>query len=338
MSVVPSFMRWLLGLLIAFFCVGPTLAHDSRPAYLEITEIAKGRYDVLWRTPLTSGARLPVQLQFPEEARNVAAPSERAFPDSVVERRIIEIDGGLGGRRIEVVGLQGTITDVLARVQNLDGTSSTTLIRPSMPWLEIAVSRGRIETAVTFLKQGIEHIVLGVDHLLFVFGLLLLVRAPWMLFKTITAFTVAHSISLALATLGGTNVPALPLNASIALSILFLAPEVIKAQRGESTFTIRHPWVVAFLFGLLHGLGFASGLTHVGLPASDIPLALLMFNIGVEIGQLAFVGLILLTVRAFKALDIAWPAWSRLAPAYVVGSLGAFWTVQRVMLMLPGAQ
>ncbi|MGJ7508660.1 HupE/UreJ family protein [Variovorax sp. GT1P44] len=333
-----SVIRWLLGLLVACCCLGTAQAHDSRPAYLEITETAQGRYDVLWRTPLTAGARLPVELQFPDDVRTIAAPSERTFPDSVVERRIIEVPSGLGGRRVEVVGLQGTITDVLARVQTADGASSTSLIRPSMPWLEVAVSRGRGATAITFLKQGIEHIVLGVDHLLFVFGLLLLVRSPWMLFKTITAFTVAHSITLALATLGGVNVPALPLNASIALSILFLGPEVIKARRGESTFTIRHPWVVAFMFGLLHGLGFASGLVHVGLPARDIPLALLMFNIGVEIGQLAFVGLMLLTVRAFKALDIVWPPWARLAPAYVVGSLGAFWTVQRVMLMLPGAQ
>jgi hypothetical protein len=157
-----------------------------------------------------------------------------------------------------------------------------------------------------------------------------------MLVKTITAFTVAHSITLAIATLGVAHVPAAPLNAAIALSILFLGPEIIRAWRGGTSFTIRHPWVVAFAFGLLHGFGFASGLAAIGLPQADIPLALLMFNVGVEIGQLAFVALILVLVRAFKVLQVHWPRAMELAPAYVVGSLGAFWTIQRLVLMVEG--
>ena len=205
------------------------------------------------------------------------------------------------------------------------------------PWIEIAEARGAAATALTFLSQGIEHILLGVDHLLFVFGLLLIVRTPWMLVKTITAFTVAHSITLAIATLGYAQVPAPPLNAAIALSILFLGPEIVRAWRGQTSFTIRHAWVVAFAFGLLHGFGFASGLAAIGLPQSDIPLALLMFNVGVEIGQLAFVALILLLHRAFQALEMRWPRWVELCPAYVVGSLGAFWTLQRLVLMVEGA-
>ncbi len=325
--------RCLLGTLFALL-LGAAQAHDSRPAYLGITEIAPGRYDLLWRTPLAAGARLPVLLKLPDTVREVTAPSERVFPDSVVERRIVERPGGLGGQRIEFVGLQGTITDVLVRAQLLDGSSTTTLVRPSAPWLELTAARGAGATAATFFKQGVEHIVLGIDHLLFVFALLLLlVASPWMLVKTITAFTVAHSITLALATLGVVHLAPLPLEALIALSILFLGPEIVKARRGHSTFTLRHPWVVAFLFGLLHGIGFAGGLTEVGLPRQDIPLALLMFNLGVEAGQLAFVAVVLLIVRAFKVLAIEWPAWARALPAYVVGSLGAFWTVQRVALM-----
>ena len=324
--------RGLPGLLCALL-LGAAQAHDTRPAYLEITETAPGRYDLLWRTPLTAGARLPVLMKLPDTVRELTPSSERVFPDSVVERRIVERPGGLGGQRIEFVGLQGTITDVLVRVQRLDGTSTTALVRPSTPWLELSAARGPWDAAATFFKQGIEHIVLGIDHLLFVFALLLLVPSPWMLVKTITAFTVAHSITLALAVLGVVDLAPLPLNALIALSILFLAPEIIRARRGQTSFTIRHPWVVAFLFGLLHGIGFASGLTDVGLPRKDIPLALLMFNLGVEVGQLAFVAVVLLLVRAFKVLAIAWPAWARSLPAYVVGSLGAFWTVQRVVLM-----
>ncbi len=125
-----------------------------------------------------------------------------------------------------------------------------------------------------------------------------------------------------------------PLNATIALSILFLGPEIVRVQRGETSFTIRHPWVVAFAFGLLHGFGFASGLTAMGLPAAEIPLALLLFNVGVELGQLGFVLLVLALVRATRVLEIVWPRWAEAFPGYAVGSLGAFWTIQRTLVLL----
>ena len=309
-------------------------AHETRPAYLELKELAPGQFSVIWRTPVLAGMRLPIALKLPDGVRNVEEPSIQELPDSLLERRRIDAGpNGLAGKRIEFPGLQFTITDVLVRIERLDGTHSTELVRPPRPWLEIAAPRGALATASIFLAQGIEHILLGVDHLLFVLGLLLIVRTPWMLVKTITAFTVAHSITLAIATLGVAHVPAAPLNAAIALSILFLGPEIMRAWRGGTSFTIRHPWVVAFAFGLLHGFGFASGLAALGLPQADIPLALLMFNVGVEIGQLAFVALILLLARAFKVLQVHWPRPVALLPAYVVGSLGAFWTIQRLMLM-----
>jgi hypothetical protein len=169
-------------------------------------------------------------------------------------------------------------------------------------------------------------------------GLLLIVKSTWMLAKTITTFTVAHSITLAIATLGYAQIPTPPLNAAIALSILFLGPEIIRSWRGETSFTIRNPWVVAFAFGLLHGFGFASGLTAIGLPSAEIPLALLMFNLGVEIGQLAFVALILLLARAFTVLEMKWPKPVEMLPGAAVGSLGAFWTIERLAVMLGGAQ
>jgi hydrogenase/urease accessory protein HupE len=185
-----------------------------------------------------------------------------------------------------------------------------------------------------FLNLGVEHIWLGVDHLLFVFGLLLLVRSRWMLLKTVTAFTVAHSITLALATLGYAHLPGPPLNAAIALSILILGVEVVRSRGGKTSITILHPWIVAFAFGLLHGFGFASGLSALGLPAVDIPLALVMFNVGVEIGQVSFVLLILLLERSFRQLEIRWPRWVQALPGYTVGSLGAFWTIQRAAMLL----
>ncbi len=312
-------------------------AHETRPIYLEIKETEPGRFRVLWRTPVLAGMRLPVALRMPDGVRNLEEPALQELTDSLLERRFVDPGpNGLGGRRIEFPGLELTITDVLVRIERLDGTRSTELVRPSRPWIEITAPRGTLATAGVFLTQGVEHILLGVDHLLFVLGLLLIVRTPWMLVKTITAFTLAHSITLAIATLGYAHVPAPPLNAAIALSILFLGPEIVRAWRGGTSFTIRHPWVVAFAFGLLHGFGFASGLAAIGLPQRDIPLALLMFNFGVELGQLAFVALVLLLVRAFRVLEMHWPRPAELAPAYLVGSLGAFWTIQRLALMLEG--
>ncbi len=283
---------------------------------------------------MLSGMRLPVMLQLPNDIRNLREPTTQELADSVLTRYWIEAGpGGLAGKRIEFPGLQGTITDVLVRVEMLDGRNWTTIVHPSQPWVEITAAQTRLQVMGSFVVQGIRHILFGADHMLFVLGLLLIVKDRWMLLKTITAFTVAHSITLAIATLGYAEAPVLPLNAAIALSILFLGPEIVRSWRGETSFTIRHPWVVAFAFGLLHGFGFASALTSAGLPKAELPIALLSFNVGVEIGQLSFVALILLLERAFRILEVRWPRWAEALPGYTVGSLGAFWTVQRLALM-----
>ena len=259
--------------------------------------------------------------------------------DSFVERRWIDAGPtGLAGKRIEFPGLQLTITDVLVRFELLDGRAWTTIIHPSKPYVEIAAPQSHLTVMLGYIVHGIRHISLGADHLLFLLGLLLVVKNRWMLIKTVSAFTVAHSITLALATLGYANAPVVPLNAAIALSILFLGPEIVRVWRGETSFTIQHPWVVAFAFGLLHGFGFASALTSAGLPRAELPIALLSFNVGVEIGQLGFVLLVLLLERAFRIMEICWPRWVQALPGYTVGSLGAFWTVQRIFILLGGAQ
>ena len=244
--------------------------------------------------------------------------------------------GGLAGKTIRVDGLEATLTDVLVRVHYADGRTETHLLRPVDPAITFGAATSAGQRAAAYLRIGIEHILLGVDHLLFVLGLLLIVGDRWMLVKTITAFTLAHSLTLAIATLGYASAPLLPLNAAIALSILFLGPEIVRVWRGETSFTIRHPWVVAFAFGLLHGFGFASGLAAMGLPRAEIPLALLLFNVGVEIGQIAFVVLIVLLERSFRTLEIRWPRWAEALPGYAVGSLGAYWTIQRVAILLGG--
>jgi hydrogenase/urease accessory protein HupE len=188
----------------------------------------------------------------------------------------------------------------------------------------------------TYFSLGLEHILLGVDHLLFVLGLLLLVDRRWGLVKTITSFTIAHSVTLALSVFSIVQVPEAPLNATIALSILFLGPEIVRKWRGQTSITIRHPWFVAFAFGLLHGIGFASGLSLTGLPDAEIPAALLFFNLGVEAGQLAFVFVAILVAQAVRTLEFDPPLWVERLPAYAVGSFGAFWTIQRVAVLVLG--
>ena len=330
-------VRYLRALLLAAMALMPlaSFAHEARPAYLEMKETAPGQYSVLFRTPVLAGMRLPLALQMPDGVRNVKPPVVDELADSLVERRWIDAGpNGLSGKRIEIAGLQLTITDALVRVELLDGRTIQAIARPSQPWVEIAASQSRWEVMGTYVVEGIRHILFGADHLLFVLGLLLIVRSGWMLVKTITAFTVAHSITLAVATLGYASAPALPLNAAIALSILFLGPEIVRVWRGETSFTIRHPWVVAFAFGLLHGFGFATAMTSAGLPRQELPLALLSFNIGVELGQLGFVALILAMGRSFRVLEVRWPRWVQALPGYTVGTLGAFWTIQRVALLI----
>jgi len=326
-------------LVFVIICVATVSAHEARPAYLELKETSPGQFTVLWRTPVLAGMRLPIALQLPGEVKDVRQPTVEELADSLLERHWVDAGPqGLAGKRIEFRGLQATITDVLVRVELLDGRKWTTIIHPSQPWVEIAASQTWLGVVGTYIVQGIRHILFGADHMLFVLGLLLIVKDRWMLLKTVTAFTVAHSITLAIATLGYAELPVVPLNAAISLSILFLGPEIVRSWRGQTSFTIRHPWVVAFAFGLLHGFGFASALTSAGLPHHELPLALVSFNVGVELGQLSFIGLILALERSFRILEVHWPRWAMALPGYTVGSLGAFWTIQRVTLLLAGAR
>lgn len=313
-------------LLIAALFALPAVAHESRPAYLEIRETSPHQFSVLWRTPVLSGNQLLVKLKLPADVKDVQPQIVQELSDSRVERRWIDAGpDGLAGERIDFVGLQFTITDVLARFEFLDGRELTVIARPSEPFVTIAESQTSLQVALAYAKEGIRHISLGFDHLVFLFALMLIVKGGWMLFKTITAFTVAHSITLAMATLGVFQPPRPPIEVAIALSILFLAPEILRDRRGETSFTLRRPWLVAFAFGLLHGFGFSSVLIDAGLPRSELPVALLSFNLGVEIGQLAFVSLLLLLWALIGKLGIKWPRWSTAIPAYVVGTLATFW-------------
>jgi len=313
-------------------CLPAARAHEVRPGFLQVRETAADTFEVLWKVPANGEYRLGLYARLPKEC--TGQPTQGTFVGGAfVERWQAKCPGGLVGKTIRIDGLSGTRTDVLARVERLDGTTQTASLNPERTSFEVAAVPGGLEVAGTYFALGVHHILLGVDHLLFVLGLLLIVGNRWMLVKTITSFTIAHSITLAVATLGYASAPIPPLNAAIALSILFLGPEIVRAWRGETSFTIRHPWVVAFAFGLLHGFGFAAGLATMGLPQRDIPVSLLFFNLGVEAGQLSFVIVVLLLERAFRNLEIRWPRWAELLPGYTVGSLGAFWAIQRTLVM-----
>jgi hydrogenase/urease accessory protein HupE len=312
-----------------------TVAHEVRPAYLELRQITADTFDVLWKVPaLGDNLRLGLYVRLPETSENLAEPRGRFAADAYIERWRIRHAAALVGATISIDGLQTTLTDVLVRIERLDGTTQVARLLPTSPSLVVEASPSGWEVVWTYLGLGVAHILLGIDHLLFVLGLLLLVDRRWTLLKTITGFTVAHSLTLALSTFAIIRVPEPPLNATIALSILFLGPEIVRKWRGETSFSIRHPWVVAFAFGLLHGIGFASGLSLTGVPRGEIPAALLCFNLGVEAGQLAFVLVALATAQAIRTLDLDRPRWVTYIPGYTVGSLGAYWTIQRLLLLL----
>ena len=320
--------------LASGLAAGSAAAHEVRPGYLELRETSANVFQVLWKKPARGELTLSIDPVFSAGCVVVGVGSETVRGAAYVARATLECTDGIRGETIEIAGLEATLTDVLVRVHYADGQEETHLVQPHDTSAVIGGPSGAAERIVAYTRLGIEHIALGVDHLLFVLGLLLIVSSPMMLLKTVTSFTLAHSITLGIATLGFARAPELPLNAVIALSILFLGPEVVRVWRGETSFTVRHPWVVAFAFGLLHGFGFASGLTAMGLPQNEIPLALLFFNLGVEIGQLVFVFLVLGLVRSFRALEIEWPRWVDLVPGYTVGSLGAFWFIDRTAILL----
>jgi hydrogenase/urease accessory protein HupE len=324
-------LRLLLVLAALLLWTAPGTAHESRPAYLQLVEMQSGHYEVLWKRPQQGDLTLGLHVLWPADCRDVAPSASQTVPGARIERWLFDCGAsGLIGQRITINGLAGTFTDVLVRVEFSNGRDQTNLLSPASPSMEIRGRRPGTEIAAEYFIMGVKHILLGIDHLLFVLGLVLIVRSTQPLVKTITAFTISHSITLALATLGFAHVPQAPVEAVIALSILFLASELARQNRGESGLTARCPWLIAFSFGLLHGFGFAGALAEVGLPETDIPLALLLFNLGVEAGQLLFVAAVLALLWWGRRLAASAPRWLQDAPAYAIGSLAAFWLIVRV--------
>ncbi len=310
-------------------------AHRLTPAFLGFTESAPDTFAVQWKVSSTGGLTAVLVPAIPEPCELAGPVRTQERVDARTQSGEVICTSGLRGQMVGVQGLSETHTDVLLRVQFADGSVFVHRLTPSATHVQVPERAGRVGVMLTYLLLGIEHILIGVDHLLFVLALLMIVRGVWLLVATVTAFTIAHSLTLGAAALGWVHVPEDPVEAVIALSILFLALELarhgVKPDASRSL-AARFPWFVAFSFGLLHGFGFAGALFEVGLPEHAIPLALLFFNIGVEIGQLLFIAAVLGLVWLIRRLRLPQPQWAPMAVVYVIGSLAAFWVLDRTLL------
>lgn len=336
MTLPVKLLRALCSLLLIGASSLPNAwAHEVRPAFLEISQSAADSYRVVWKQPTRGDLAVRLIPHISNGWLEREPEDQYAAAGFLIRTWNIRAAAGetLEGSTIAIEGLQHTITDVLVRIHLLDDRKMEVMLRPESPELRVT-TQARVAAVPVFFIHGIEHILAGVDHLLFVLGLLLIVRDRWMLLKAITAFTVAHSITLASAMVANVSLPGALVETMIALSILFLGLEVLRAQRGDTTLTIRCPWAVAFFFGLFHGMGFASGLASLGFAANDLLAALMFFNLGVEAGQLAFIAVVLAIWRSLSWLRLTGPVLRTTVPAYVVGIAGAYWSFQTATVLL----
>jgi hydrogenase/urease accessory protein HupE len=322
-------MRWLI-LALLWWVGTPALAHEVRPAYLELHEDKASEFRVLWKTPMRGEMRLALSPAFSGKTQALTPVATRQTGGAAVQTWRMKTIEPLRGQSVRIAGLEGTMTDALVRVEFADGTNWLHRLTPQEPAATIPTRQSGWSVAGEYSKLGVEHILLGIDHLLFVLALLLITHGGWKLVKTVTAFTVAHSITLALAALGFVHVPQAPVEAVIALSIVFVATEILRMQDGRQGITARAPWLVAFTFGLLHGFGFAGALSEIGLPQGHIPQALLFFNVGVEVGQLLFIATVLSLIALIGRVRFRFPPWTARVPPYAIGSVAMFWVIQRV--------
>ena len=310
-------------------------AHEVRPAYLQIREVSPDTYDILWKVPARGGQeRLGIYVRLPADAVHLTEPLGISVGGAYLERWRVRRPGGLAGQTINIDGLAAAGTDVLVRHERMDGSTQTLRLLPQQPSFVVEAVARTTHVAGTYFRLGVEHILTGFDHLLYILAMLLLVKGWKRIVGVMTAFTATHSLTLTAAALGWVHVPQPPVEACIALSILFVASEIVRSRHGRAGLTERWPWVVSFTFGLLHGFGFAGALSEIGLPQTAIPVALLFFNLGVEAGQLLFVAAVLVVVAlarlAAEHLPLQQPAWGWRIPPYAIGAVAAFWLIQRV--------
>lgn len=327
------FRTAILAIISGFVAVAAARAHESHPALLQIRQLDADSFAVLWRVPEVIGID-NAHPSFPQGSRLESPRKRYSSGEATTEEYDITCPGGLVGKPVALTGPLANLLVAFVQITLVDGSQQTTRLSPVEPSVTVAGPRSFSSQALIFLRAGIEHILSGPDHLLFVLGLMILVQGRWRLLKTITAFTAAHSLTLALAVLGIVDVPTPPVEACIALSLVFLAREIVRADPRGGSLLFRRPWIMAFSFGLLHGIGFASGLQAIASARSELTTGLVMFNAGVEIGQLSFVAVVLGMGWAYRGFHTSTPKWLRPAGAYLVGILGAFWTIERITRFL----
>ena len=327
--------RYLIAVAMLIGAAVPSRADEFKPGYLQLTQVDREVYDVLWKVPaIDEFTTLKVKPQFPDRTETVSQVRSTYSRGVTVQRWRIRVPEGLDGKAIVFSQLSETRIDVLARLVRLDGTVQLERILPVGAGFVVRPSPGQLEVVRTYTVLGIEHILTGFDHLLYVLAMLILVSGWRRIIVTMSAFTATHSLTLTAATLGWVQIPQPPVEACIALSIIFVAREIVQARRGRAGLTARWPWAVSFTFGLMHGFGFAGALAEVGLPVGAIPVALLFFNVGVELGQLIFVASVLALIATGRSLagrlQVRQPTWLwRVAP-YAIGGCASFWLVERV--------
>ena len=322
-------VRLAIALAIVMTASAPASAHEVRPAFLQIREIEPSTYDVLWKTPARGDMRLALNALLPRQCRDLGVPRTTLVNAAVVEHRRTACEGGIAGGQIVFENLAATLTDVIVRFEPIAGSPKTLRVNGATPHVVIPERQSMSSVAGEYFRFGVEHILLGFDHLLFVLCLLLLIDDHRRLLAAITAFTAAHSITLAATTFGWVRLAIAPVEACIALSIAFLAAEIIKTRAGQASSTQRRPWIVAFGFGLLHGFGFASALHDIGLPEDALPLALVSFNLGVEAGQIIFVAVVLAVSWLWRRYASQLPAYAYRAAPYIAGVTASFWFIER---------
>ncbi len=325
----------LMAFLVSLFAsVASSHGHALQPGYLELRLIDEDLYAVVWKKPATRGRPMAITARLPESC-DPRTPGQPIWDGAAyIARWTARCPGGLEGGVIHIDGLDQTRTDVLVRFDFADGVGETHRLTPGDASFTVPSQPSSLEVVRTYLLLGFKHILSGVDHLVFVLALLLLVKDVRRLIITVTAFTIAHSLTLAGATLGFVQLPGPPIEATIALSIMFVASEIMHSRQGNPGLTERYPWVVAFTFGLLHGFGFAGALAQIGLPQSAIPIALLFFNVGVEVGQLLFIASVFTAIalarQITRRIDLPRPEWAWAVPPYAIGGIAAFWVIQRI--------
>lgn len=324
-------VRSLATFLLAMLCL-PTSARadELRPGYLELTQKDAAHWQMIWKAPVLGGLATRSRPALPAFC-TVGAAESRLDGGNVVTAMPVTCTRPLDGQQVGIAGMEQSFTDALVRIAPLGRPVQAERLTPDRPMVTVHAVPARWQVAKTYLLLGVEHILTGYDHLLFVIALVLLLGRPWVVVKAATAFTVAHSLTLAGTTLGLFGLAQAPVEALVALSIVFLAVEIVKQQEGTQRLSQRIPWIIAFFFGLIHGFGFAGALREIGLPESDVPVSLLTFNLGVELGQLAIIGGVLTVLALLRRFAPSARRPATLAASYAIGTVASFWFIERMI-------